>query len=250
MRIVAKKHLGQNFLIDEEILQKIVDLIPVDITNIIEIGPGTGNLTKKILEKFPNITVLAIEKDLQFEKILDDLRSRFKNFDYILEDVLKFNFTDYLNEKSVVIGNLPYNISTKIVFNFLENYQFSRLIFMLQKEVAEKFVAKNNSKVSKLSVLASFLSDINLEFFVDRNFFNPIPKVDSAVLSFTLQKILNIEDYKKLRKILNICFPNKRKKIGKILRKYFPNIHFSFDYNLRPENLLQEDWILLLKNFI
>ena len=144
--IKAKKSLGQNFLIDNNILELIVNIIDIKNKSVIEIGPGTGNLTDYILKKNPS-KLLVIEKD---NKLVEELRNKYSsNLQIINDDVLNVNESNLFQEKVIVFGNLPYNISTEIlskwIINLKDNFWFDCLILMFQKEVADRIVAKSNS---------------------------------------------------------------------------------------------------------
>ena len=157
--IKAKKSLGQNFLIDNSVIDKIVETTSINNKNIIEIGPGTGNLTKAILKKKPK-KFFVVEKDNNLSILL---RENFKDQIIIInEDILKFNEKDLINEKLIVFGNLPYNISTEILCKWIVNlknkdFWFDELILMFQKEVAERIIAKfNTSNYGRLTILANW----------------------------------------------------------------------------------------------
>lgn len=256
MIIVAKKALGQNFLINNEILENIVDLIPADVENIVEIGPGTGNLTRAILNIYDKIPLLAIEKDLQFQSKLIKMQQNNDNFEYIFNDVLQVEWSKYINigKNSLIIGNLPYNIATKILFNIFEKSDFQYLIFMFQKEVAEKIAGIKSSHIGKISILTKLFSITKLEFLVTNENFSPKPKIDSAIVSFQSKKnILNKDQYKKLINILNIFFRQRRKKMGSIAKNLPKTIDvdifkkIQIDPNDRPENITLNQWIALIQ---
>lgn len=253
MKIVAKKALGQNFLINEEILECIIDLIPENIENIVEIGPGTGNLTRAILNKYDKIPILSIEKDLQFQFKLVKIKQNYDNFDYVFNDVLQIDLSRYVGRNSLIIGNLPYNIATKILFNIFENCEFKCLIFMFQKEVAEKIVGAKRSHMEQISILTQLFSEPNLEFLVSNENFFPQPKIDSAIVSFKPRNNpLNNNQYQNLKKTLVVFFQQRRKKMSSIVKK-LNNIdvntlnNINIDPNARPENVLLEQWLALSK---
>ena len=178
MKILPKRNLGQNFLIDENILNIITELGNINNEDLIlEVGPGTGNLTQKILEKKPkNFTV--IEKD---KKLVDFLKKKFnKKIDIINEDMLKFSYEKNLNKRIIVFGNLPYNVSTQILSKWikikkLENF-YKKFILMFQKEVADRIIAKDNSKnYGRLSIISNWKMNVKKIMDIDPKSFKPIP---------------------------------------------------------------------------
>ena len=246
MTIIAKKSLGQNFLIDRIVIEKIVKITNIKNKNILEIGPGTGNLTEYILQENPNY-LTVIEKD---ENLCQKLFLRFnEKIKIINNDVLKENLEiRNSNEKFTVFGNLPYNISTEIicrwVLNLKETYWFDELILMFQKEVADRIIAKENtSQFGRLAVLMNWRLNINKVFDIGPNSFFPKPKIDSSVLHFTPKN-----EFKKFRNSKNIeivtrtFFNQRRKMIKNPLKQLFKNTNeisdkLKIDLNLRPQNL-------------
>ena len=188
--IKAKKSLGQNFLVDQNILKKIIGLISIEGKNIIEIGPGTGNLTSLILNEKPTKFVV-VEKDNYLAKIL---KEKFKNkLTVINSDILNIDETSLLNTKVTVFGNLPYNISTEIlskwIINLKNTFWFDHLILMFQKEVAERIVAKFNTReYGRLSILTNWKLKVEKICDVKPEAFFPKPKIDSSLLLFTPKK--------------------------------------------------------------
>ena len=188
--IKTKKSLGQNFLIDGNIIDKILDIVDIKQKDILEIGPGTGNLTSAILKKNPN-KILVVEKDNELAK---NLKTNFdKSIEVIHNDILKLDENSLNASKLIVFGNLPYNISTEIlckwILNIKENYWFEYLILMFQKEVADRIIAKFNTKnYGRLSILANWILEIEKICDVKPTSFSPIPKVDSSVLFFKPKK--------------------------------------------------------------
>ena len=253
---MPKKSLGQNFLKNQDILSHIVkcgNISKKDI--IIEIGPGTGNLTEKILEKEPE-KFIVIEKD---KKLSELLHKKFRGkIEIINEDILNC-FNNFVFKKKVkVFGNLPYNISTKILSTWClnNNLSVSKMILMFQKEVAERIVAKVNTKnYSRITVLSNWKFNIRKIIDVKPNSFFPKPKVHSTVLEFTpKKKIHKIEDPKNLEKITRVFFNQRRKMIKKPINLLFKD--FQFDYKKldikpsdRPQNLNLEKYLGIVNEY-
>ena len=243
--IKAKKSLGQNFLIDEKILSQIVDCVKIENKSILEIGPGTGNLTKFILNKKPK-KITVIEKD---HDLVNNLREKFKeNLNIINNDVLNIDENSLFNEKVIVFGNLPYNISTEIlskwIINLKNDFWFDNLVLMFQKEVADRIIANyNDSNYGRLSILANWKLIIKKICDIKPNSFLPKPKIDSSLLFFIPRKdFYKINDPKNLEKITRVFFSNRRKMIKKPFNQIFngdPRIleKLNIDLNLRPQNL-------------
>ncbi len=190
--IQAKKSLGQNFLIDKNILEKIINTTDIHNKTILEIGPGTGNLTSYILKKNPK-KLFVIEKDNMLAK---DLANKFNNkITIINEDVLKIDETLLFKEKVIVFGNLPYNISTEIlskwIVNLKKDFWFDSLVLMFQKEVADRIVAKTNtSNYGRLSIISNWKLNIKKICDIKSQAFYPKPKIDSSLLYLYPKKIL------------------------------------------------------------
>ena len=184
--IKAKKSLGQNFLIDKNILEKIVNIIDVKDKNILEIGPGTGNLTSYILNKNPK-KFFVIEKD---DELAINLKNKFDNKLIIInDDVLNVDETNLFEDKLIVFGNLPYNISTEVIskwiINLGNNFWFESLILMFQKEVADRIIAKfNTSNYGRLSIICNWKLNIKKICDIKPESFSPKPKIDSSLLFF------------------------------------------------------------------
>ena len=243
-----KKSLGQNLLIDKNILKKITSLTSFKDKEIIEIGAGTGNLSVEILKLLPK-KLICIEKDKVFVKDLKLLFKNEKNLSIINADILKLNLKELISNETIVIGNLPYNISTQILIKFIRFNpwppKFNKMIFMFQKEVGEKIIANLGSKdYSRLSIISKSRFKILSHFYVSKNSFFPKPKVDSIVIEFEpiIRKDLNFKSIKSLEYITNVFFSNKRKMINKTFKKLkinndkFLQIN-NIDLTLRPEKL-------------
>ncbi len=258
--IKAKKSLGQNFLIDKNIINKIVNLAEINDKTVLEIGPGTGNLTSLILEKKPR-KIIVIEKDTN---LVLHLSKEFKNQIIIKnEDVLKFNERILMNEKNdlIVFGNLPYNISTEILCKWIlnideSNFWFSKLILMFQKEVADRIVANfNTSNYGRLSILANWKLNIKKIFDIKPQSFNPKPKVESSLLVFTPKyNFFQIDKPKNLEKITRIFFAHRRKMIKKSVNQVFNKNpekikKLDLDLSLRPQNLDFQTYYKITKEY-
>ena len=246
MKIKAKKSLGQNFLIDKNIIKSIVNVGDIKKNNVVvEIGPGTGNLTEYILKKNPKKT-FVIEKD---SNLVNLLNGKFSDKINILnEDILKFDLNNISKEKIIVFGNLPYNISTKILTQWITTHEkfkcYKKLILMFQKEVADRILAKTNSKnYGRLSIISNWRLNIKKEFNISPQCFFPKPKVDSTLLSFVPKKeFYYIKNPENLEKITRIFFNQRRKMIKNPLKQIFKNpekiaVNFKLDLNQRPQNL-------------
>ena len=256
--IKAKKSLGQNFLIDQNIINKIINIIDIKNKSVLEIGPGTGNLTLEILKKNPKKLIL-VEKDTILVNLLE---KKFKNtVNIINKDILKINENILCDQSLIVFGNLPYNISTEILSKWILNLNknkiwFSYLILMFQKEVADRIISKFNTKdYGRLSVLANWRLKIKKILDVNAASFKPKPKVDSTVLFFEPKKnFFEFNNPKNLEKITRIFFMHRRKMIKKPYKQLFDdngNIAFQMgiDLNLRPQNLNFDTYYKLTKKY-
>ena len=257
MRIKAKKSLGQNFLIDRNILEQIVDTVDVSNKEVLEIGPGSGNLTTYILKKNPK-KIHVIEKD---DDLAILLKEKFNDeINIINEDVLRVPENNISNEKLTVFGNLPYNISTEIlskwIVNLKKNFWFESLVLMFQKEVADRIIAQcNTSKYGRLSILSNWKLNIKKIIDIKPESFSPRPKIDSSLLLFTPRlNFFEIEDPKNLEMITRIFFSQRRKMLKKPFNQVFKNSKkvsekFNIDLNLRPQNLEPEIYFSLVKEY-
>ncbi len=256
--IRAKKSLGQNFLIDENILKNIVSIIKIENKSILEIGPGTGNLTSCILKNNPK-KLTVIEKD---KELVIFLKKKFdKKIEIINEDILKINEKNLSEEKLTVFGNLPYNISTEILAKWILNlknnfFWFDSLILMFQKEVADRIISKfNSSKYGRLSILTNWKLDVEKVCDVKPGSFSPRPKVVSSLLFFKPKKnFYQFKDPKNLEKVTRVFFNQRRKKLKKpfnLLFKENKNIldNLKIDLNLRPHNLNPDIYFKLTEEY-
>ena len=255
--IKAKKSLGQNFLIDNNVIDKILDIIDIQNKDVLEVGPGTGNLTSAILKKNPN-RLLVVEKD---NELAEKLKINFDNrIEVINDDILKVDENSLNNNKLIVFGNLPYNISTEIlckwILNIKENYWFEYLVLMFQKEVADRIIAKFNTKsYGRLSILTNWRLEIEKICDVKPTSFLPIPRVDSSVLFFKpKKKIFKFNNPKNLEKITRIFFMHRRKMLKKPYNQLFDGnkeiaSKLKIDLNLRPQNLDFETYFRIVNEY-
>jgi len=243
--IKAKKSLGQNFLIDKNILNKIVNITDIQNKLILEIGPGTGNLTSLIIQKKPK-KFIVIEKDNNLAK---KLQNKFEDQLIVInKDVLKVDEKSLFNDKVTVFGNLPYNISTEIlskwIINLKNNFWFDCLVLMFQKEVADRIIAEfNTSNYGRLSIICNWKLNIKKIFDIKPNAFYPSPKIDSTLLLFYPKKnFVKIKNSNNLEKITRIFFNQRRKMLKKPFNQLFNGNQkilkkLNINPNLRPQNL-------------
>ena len=255
MKIKAKKSLGQNFLSDKNIISIILDCAKIKDRNILEIGPGTGNLTKELIKQNPK-KIFLVEKD---EFLFNLLKEKYSEKAILInDDILKINETILSDDKLTVFGNLPYNISTEILTKWILNLNtkiwFDKLILMFQKEVANRIISKfNKPTYGRLSIICNWKLDIKKIIDIGPNSFYPKPKVDSSLLVFTPKKnFFKLRNPKTLEHITRVFFNQKRKKIKKPFSQLFDNAEtiaekLNINLNLRPQNLDFETYYLIAK---
>ena len=255
--IKAKKSLGQNFLIDKNILEKITNITKVKDKTVLEIGPGTGNLTTYIIKKKPK-KIFVIEKDNELSK---SLRNKFDNQITVMNvDVLKIDETNLFKDKITVFGNLPYNISTEIlskwIINLKDNFWFDYLILMFQKEVADRIIAKfNTSNYGRLSIISNWKLEIKKICDIKPTSFNPKPKIDSSLLLFyPKNNFVKINDPHNLEKVTRVFFNQRRKMLRKPFNQLFNGNKkvldkLKIDLDLRPQNLNLETYYKLASEY-
>jgi len=243
--IRAKKSLGQNFLIDREVLEKITNVVQIKDKTILEVGPGTGNLTSFILKKNPK-KMFVIEKD---DDLAINLNETFKDqITIINDDILQVDENLIFKNKVTVFGNLPYNISTEILSKWItqtnDEFWFDNLILMFQKEVADRIIAKfNTSDYGRLSILSNWKLNVEKICDIKPESFSPRPKIDSSLLFFSPKKnFYKIKDPKNLEKVTRIFFNHRRKMLKKPFNQLFNGDQrvlneLKIDLNLRPQNL-------------
>jgi 16S rRNA (adenine1518-N6/adenine1519-N6)-dimethyltransferase len=255
--IVAKKSLGQNFLIDREILKKISEITPIKDKIVLEVGPGTGNLTTFILKKTPK-KLIVVEKD---NELATNIAEIFKDqLTIINDDILNVDEKSLSSEKITVFGNLPYNISTEILSRWIVNlktdFWFDHLVLMFQKEVANRIIADfNTSDYGRLSILSNWKLNITKICDIKPESFSPRPKIDSSLLFFSPKKnFFKINDPKNLEKITRVFFNHRRKMIKKPFNQLFNGNKkvlekLKINLNLRPQNLNIETYYKLTNEY-
>jgi len=254
----AKKSLGQNFLIDNNVLQKIIDVGEINQdSEVLEIGPGSGNLTKYIIKENPK-KIYVVEKDNNLSSLL---YKKFNNqINIINDDILNVSAHLISKKKLIVFGNLPYNISTEILARWVatldREFWFYKLVLMFQKEVANRIIAKlNSSDYGRLSILSNWKLDVDKIIDIGPNSFFPKPKIDSTLLLFTPKKdFFRLKNPKNLEIITRTFFNQRRKMIKKPFNQIFNNSkevaeRLGIDLNLRPQNLSPEIYFKITKEY-
>ena len=244
-----KKNLGQHFLIDQNIVDKLVRYInPSQNDEIIEIGPGEGVMTKSIIKKVKKM--ILIEKDIDLIENLKNNFSESYNSSIINIDFLKYNL-DGLNKPMRIIGNLPYNISTEIIFKMCNCNKIIDMHFMLQKEVVDRIIAESNSKIyGRLSIMAQAYFDVKKLFDISENVFSPRPKVKSSFVRFsTRQYPFHDKAHENIfYNIVKSAFEGRRKMIKTSLKSFLNANDFcimNLKPDLRAENLTVNDYIFI-----
>ncbi|KJS06807.1 MAG: ribosomal RNA small subunit methyltransferase A [Gammaproteobacteria bacterium BRH_c0] len=246
----ARKRFGQNFLVDEGIIAKIISAInPKPADNLIEIGPGQGALTAPLLERNPGLTAIELDRDL--EQLLARKFAHHNDFNLIQQDALKFDFST-LNTRGPlrIVGNLPYNISTPLIFHLL-SYQalITDMHFMLQREVVERMAAEPGTKVyGRLSIIVQYHCKVDFLFDVPPESFFPAPKVDSAIVRLAPyhRKPLQADDPELFNNLVKLCFQQRRK----TLRNNLKQLSGSYDVESLPFDLGRRPETLSLREFV
>ena len=253
-----KKSLGQNFLNDKKILSKIVDVADINTNdNILEIGPGTGNLTEEIIKKNPS-SITVVEKDNELSKLLIE---KFGDKIKVINNDILNCYDHFKTDVPIkVFGNLPYNISTKILISYIKIGNLSKFYknfyFIFQKEVADRIIANENSNnYGRISIFSSWKTDSYKILDISPDCFYPIPKVWSSLLIITpkLEYESEIES-KNLEHITNIFFNQRRKMIKKPMKQLFKNYqqvaeNLNLDLNQRPQNLSKNKYFEICKTY-
>lgn len=244
-----KKMYGQNFIIDENIINNIIDVSKIDSeTLVIEIGPGAGSLTYKLANKAKN--VLCYEIDTTLKSVLEDTLKDKNNVEIIFTDFLKANVVDdlkkYEYKKLYVVANLPYYITTPIIVKLIEdNIDVSKIVVMVQKEVGDRFKAKPGSKdYSSLSIFLNYYFDVRKALDISKNVFLPKPNVDSIIVEFTKkEELVSLKDKELFFKLIRDAFKQKRKTLRNNLKEYDLNKilevleKYNYDLSVRAEQL-------------
>jgi len=256
--IKPKKKLGQNFLHDKNIISSIINKANVEDEDIIEIGPGPGILTENILENKAR-SLLVIEKDNSFEINLKKIKNNYKNnFDYLINDVIDFDFKTLTKKDYKFVSNLPYNISVPFILKMIKirkEIPWKEMILMVQKEVAERITADIGTKnYGRLSIMVNLNNDVKKLLNVKPSSFIPRPKVDSTVIKISPKnKHINVNDGF-FEKIVKVCFSQRRKKVKNNLDQL--NIDTisllelsNIDPDIRAENIDVEGFLRISRNY-
>ena len=253
MKFNYKKSLGQNFLMDKNKINQIIESIEVGENDlIVEIGPGAGAITKELVKK--NCDVLCFEIDIRLKDILSKIDS--DKLEIVYQDFLTINLSDYIYyskyKKIIFVGNLTYYITTAIINKIIDYNHADEIVIMVQKEVAERFMAKPNSKkYNSLSVFLQYHFNIEKVCDVSKNCFEPIPKVDSTVIKFKKSNKYKVNNETVFYKLIKDSFTQKRKNLKNNLKSYdlikIENIlkKINKDLTYRAESLTIEDFILI-----
>lgn len=248
----AKQSLGQNFMVDENMARKIVDAInPTADDIVLEIGPGQGMITRFLQERVKRLVSVEID-----QRLYDGLDVMFKladNFELVKKDFLKIDLNEFkFDQKIKVVGNIPYNITSPIMFKIFDQRALvSDLTLLVQKEVGQRVVSRPNSKdYGILAVISQAIADVDFLFTVPPTVFQPRPKVDSALIqwTFTEARAQNIKDEKFFREIVKKAFGLRRKMLRNSLKDFSDKS--SFDFTRRPEQLSVDEWIALANELV
>ena len=243
----ARKRFGQNFLVDDQIVNRIVSTIsPKKSDNIVEIGPGKGALTFPLLEHLDHLSVIEIDRDL-----ISLLKLKKQDKLTIYEaDALKFDY-GLISNNLRIVGNLPYNISSPLLFRLLSSKnQIIDMTFMLQKEVVDRIVASHGSKTyGRISVMMQAFFKVESMFTVPKESFDPQPKIESAILYLKTRTKPLTENIKLLEKIVKISFSQRRKTLKNCLKSILSQEQTKIDLSQRAEMLSVENFITLMKDY-
>lgn len=244
--VKPKKHLGQHFLLDDSVSKRIASSISCfgDNTKVLEIGPGTGALSKFLLAENKNVIAYEIDRES-----VDYLAANFPDLEVRKEDFLKLDFTEFGNQKLIVIGNFPYNISSQILFKILEAKELVvELVGMFQKEVALRVSQQpGNKQYGILSVLIQAYFDVEYLFTVDEHVFDPPPKVKSGVIRIKRNTTTKLScDEKLFKRIVKTAFNQRRKMIRNSLKIFLNDKKTNHPlFTMRPEQMAVQDFIEL-----
>jgi 16S rRNA (adenine1518-N6/adenine1519-N6)-dimethyltransferase len=248
-----KKSLGQNILQDKNIIRKIITALnPMENETVVEIGPGKGALTDELINKKINLIAIEIDKNL-----FEELQLKYPELRIINKDFLNVDFEkEITNLKCRVVGNIPYYVTSPILFKIFENHKYIvDALIMMQLEVAHRLIAQPRTKeYGILSVFTNFYSEAKLLFKVSKNVFYPKPEVDSAVVYFKFKEKLDLNDneIELFREIARTSFNQRRKTLRNSLKKLISvekQKTLKFDFNRRAEELSLNDFLYLATNF-
>ena len=242
-----RKRFGQNFLVDNQVINQIISTIaPKKDDNIIEIGPGKGALTFPLAEYLEHLSVIEIDRDLI--TILEAQNNQ--KISIYNSDALAFDFNQF-SEKLRIVGNLPYNISSPLLFHLLSyKDNIIDMTFMLQKEVVERIVASPGSKsYGRLSVVIQAFFDAELMFIVPKNSFDPQPKIESAILYLKTKSIPLVQNLKPLENIVKLAFSQRRKTLKNCLKSKLNQSQTKIDLSQRAEMLTLENFVILMNDY-
>ena len=244
--VIAKKKFGQNFLVDHNVINQIISEIKFDASKtFLEIGPGKGALTRELIKKINPLTIIEIDVDMI--NILKQIN--FTNLEIIQIDVLKLD-EQFFNKFNIVIGNLPYYISSEIIFKLLPIKQITNMYFMLQREVADRLIAQIGTKDNSiLTNLVNFYFDTEKLIDVNPNAFEPAPKVKSSFIKLTRHNKYNEFVYEQYKKIVKASFKFKRKNLKNNLKNILSEKDFDslqLDSTSRAEDLSVEDFLKIV----
>jgi len=242
-----RKRFGQNFLVDNQIINKIISTIsPKNNEIIVEIGPGKGALTLPILEHLNHLNVIEIDRDLV--SLLNSLKQ--DKLTIFEADALQFDFNQF-PQKIRVIGNLPYNISTPLLFHLFDfREQIIDMTFMLQKEVVDRIVATHGNKTyGRLSVMMQAFFEVESMFVVPKESFEPQPKIESAILYLKTRAEPLVKNPKLLEEIVKVAFSQRRKTLKNCLKSIINQSQTEIDLSQRAEMLSIENFITLMNDY-
>lgn len=248
-KVRPKKKFGQHFLINKEIAQRITDLLNKKSKHVLEIGPGMGILTQFLAKKKINLQLIEIDQEsiAYIQKNYPTIKDKI-----ILYDFLKFNIKDYYKKNLSIIGNFPYNISSQILFKVLRNKEIIiEVIGMFQKEVAQRICAKEGKNKGILTILVQAFYNVEYCFNVEKEHFNPMPNVESAIIKIIRNKTKNIDCNESLFfEVVKKGYNQRRKTLRNALKSFNlkDNLRMKSLLDLRAEQLSVEDFITITKN--
>ncbi len=247
MRHQPRKRFGQNFLVDHRIINQIISTIsPKNDDSIVEIGPGKGAITFPIIEHLDHLSAIEIDRDL-----ISILKSKEQEKLTIYQaDALTFDFSQIPN-KLRIIGNLPYNISSPLLFHLLDyRKQIIDMTFMLQKEVVDRIVAPPGNKTyGRLSVMMQAFYEVELMFVVPKESFEPQPKIESAILYLKTREQPLVKNSKPLEEIVKLAFSQRRKTLKNCLKSVLNQSQTEIDLSQRAEMLSTENFVTLMNDY-